>query len=249
VEGTVQVVQWRGGTQALCGVQDPGEEGRGVGEGQEEGDGALTGLSNGFPVSDAVPRCRGVPRTRMRTIFTGGALIALPCRSRSSLPSGKRVKAVDWLDWLSALGALLAACAPSLGAHFHALLYAAEAIRGDNFRVLPSKYFGPFTKGTTLPIPYGFSTYPAGYAVPWNSSLDDSARPQATSILQTPCAPQSPGTTPWHSTRQHNELAGTPILYSSTFRPKTSETSLENLLTAAARPSKAVRPTESAIRN
>lgn len=103
------------------------------------------------------------------TIFSGGpSSLSVPLEIKPTI--WQRLKAVDWLDWLSAFGALLAMYAV-FGSYFYALLYAAEAIRGDNFRVLPSKYFGPFSKGTTPPIPNGFSTYPAGYQVPWNSSL------------------------------------------------------------------------------
>ena len=83
---------------------------------------------------------------------------------------GQKLKSIDYLDYLSAF-AMLAIMYVLFGGFFVGMLEAAEAIRGENYRVLPAKYFGSFQKGTNPAIPNGVDAYPPGFWVPWNSTL------------------------------------------------------------------------------
>ncbi|GJP40582.1 hypothetical protein CLOM_g246 [Closterium sp. NIES-68] len=100
-------------------------------------------------------------------IFSGGpSSLSAPLEIRPTLM--QRFKSIDWLDWFSAIGMLFLMYGIFLS-YFYGLLAAAEAIRGENFRVLPQKYYGAFQYGTD--IPQGYSTYPVGFPVPWNATL------------------------------------------------------------------------------
>lgn len=82
----------------------------------------------------------------------------------------QRLQGIDWLDYLSAFALLLLMYLLFMG-FFVGLLEAAEAIRGENYRVLPTKYFGDFNKSTSPAVPLGVESYPPGFWVPWNSTL------------------------------------------------------------------------------
>lgn len=103
-------------------------------------------------------------------MFSGGGASSLsaPLEIRQSFL--QRLRSVDWLDWLSALSMLALMYAVFLS-YFVGLLAAAEAIRGENFRVLPERFYGPFVYGTEPPVPLGYASYPAGFPVPWNATL------------------------------------------------------------------------------
>eukprot|EP00270_Netrium_digitus_P001572 TRINITY_DN11731_c0_g1_i1.p1 TRINITY_DN11731_c0_g1~~TRINITY_DN11731_c0_g1_i1.p1 ORF type:complete len:113 (-),score=16.48 TRINITY_DN11731_c0_g1_i1:352-663(-) len=83
----------------------------------------------------------------------------------SSPSSGRSV-----LDWASIVGAFVVMYI-LFGGFFIILLGMAEIVRGESYRVLPQKFYGPFVLGKYPPVPLGMDHYPVGYEVPWNSTL------------------------------------------------------------------------------
>lgn len=74
------------------------------------------------------------------------------------------------LGWASAFAALLLLYAV-FGLGFWGLLELSEVIRGEDYKLLPSKYYGDYVYKSNPPIPIHLSAYPTGFDVPWNSTL------------------------------------------------------------------------------
>lgn len=103
--------------------------------------------------------------------FGGSQPIYAGEHSADASPGLKKSR-TSCLGWTSALGALLLLYAV-FGLGFWGLLMLSEVIRGDdgNYKVLPKKYYGDYVYRSNPPIPIHLTSYPAGYDVPWNSTL------------------------------------------------------------------------------
>eukprot|EP00897_Mesotaenium_endlicherianum_P004278 jgi/Mesen1/3879/ME000208S02886 len=99
-------------------------------------------------------------------ILTGPTSSSLEGSSAPRVKQRRR-PALDWASIIFVYAVLYV----FFGFIFWALLELAEYVRGEDYRVLPPKYYGPFKYGSSPPIPNNYTAYPPGFGVPWDDTL------------------------------------------------------------------------------